>query len=50
MGAALPRLADQVRIGDLTADDRDHVGVAGGEDVLGCFGRSDVALRLHERV
>ena len=35
-----------MRVGDLAADDADHVGVTGGEDRLGRLGRPDVALGL----
>ena len=45
-----PRLGDQMRVGDLAADDADHVGMAGGEDGLGRGGRPDVALGLDDRV
>ena len=45
-----PSLRDQVRIGDLAADDADHVGMAGGQHGLGRGGRPDVALGLDLRV
>ena len=50
LGAPGPGLGDQVRIGDLAADDADHVGMTGGQDRLGRVGRPDVALGLDERV
>ena len=43
-------LGDHVRIGDLAADDADHVGMTGGQDGLGRGGRPDVALGLDQRV
>ena len=43
-------LGDQVRIGDLAADDADHVGMTGGQDRLGGGRRPDVALGLDQRV
>ena len=50
VGAAGAGLGDQVRIGDLAADDADHVGVSGGQDGLGRGRRPDVALGLDQRV
>ena len=50
VGAAGAGLGDQVRIGDLAADDADHVGMPGGEDRLGRGRRPDVALGLDQRV
>ena len=45
-----PSLGDEVRVGDLAAHDRDHVGVAGGEHDLGVSRRADVALGLDDGV
>ena len=46
VGAVGAGLGDQVRVGDLAADDADHVGLPGGKDGLGGLGRPDVALGL----
>ena len=43
-------LAHEVRVGDLAAHDRHHVGVPGGEHGLGGGRRADVALRLDRGV
>ena len=48
LGVPGPRLGDQVRVGDLAADDADHVGVTGREDRLGRGRRPDVALGLDD--
>ena len=50
VGAVGAGLGDEVRIGDLAADDADHVGLAGGEHGLGGLGRPDVALGLDHGV
>ena len=47
-GSAGAGLRDEVRVGDLAADDADHVGLAGGDDRLGGLGRPDVALGLDD--
>jgi len=39
-----------MRIGDLTAHDRHHVGMTCGEDGFRISGCADVALRLHDGV
>ena len=46
LGAAVPRLVGEMRIGDLAAHDRDHVGLARGHDVVGILRRADMALGL----
>ena len=50
LGMPGPSLGDEVRVGDLAAHDRDHVGVAGGEHHLGVSRRADVALGLDDGV
>ena len=47
---ARPGLVGQMRVGDLAAHDRDHVGLARGHDVFGVLRRADVALGLHLHV
>ena len=46
-GAAVARLVGEMRIGDLAAHDRDHVGLARGDDIVGILRRADMAFGLH---
>ncbi len=44
VGAALRRLAGQMRVGDLAAHDGDQIGLARGDDGFGILGRADMCL------
>ena len=50
LGVSGAGLGDEMRIGDLAAHDRHHVGVTGSEHGLGVGRRADVALGLHDGV
>ena len=50
LGVSGAGLGNEVRVGDLAAHDRHHVGVTGGEHRLGGCRRADVAFGLHDGV
>ena len=47
LGPAFACLVGEMRIGNLSTDDRHHVGLARRHDIIGVLGRADMRLALH---